>query len=321
MAMSPDLSRVRQGAQQALAELDDLSRRQAECNNEQLRSTLAGIARRKSGQTWRMLEWLRRHDSVGETSAPVAPQPSRSPEAATGHTPATAAGNGEVIEVRALTPELIVFKVSRPAEFQFVAGQSVKVGLGELRRSYSIVSAPHEPFLEFFVELVPGGRMSEQLRRMQVGDQLELGPPKGGLRFDDNFHHHLMVATVTGVNPFVSMLRDYLHAGQYGHHFHLMHGASYQTELGYRDELEALAAAHPDRLTYVATVSRPDEAANRDWTGSVGRVESLVDAYLADAGLTNSNTLAYACGHSGMLEAVTQQLQPRGFRLETESYD
>jgi NAD(P)H-flavin reductase len=301
MATEPDLTRGRQGAQQALAELDNLSRRQAECDNEPLRSTLAGIARRKSGQTWRMLEWLRQHDP--------------------GHTPATAAGNGEVIELRTLTPELIVFKVARPPEFQFGAGHSVKVSLGELRRPYSIVSAPHEPFLEFFVELVPGGRMSEQLRRMQVGDQLDLGTPKGGLRFDDNFPHHLMVATVTGINPFVSMLRDYLHSGRRGHHFHLMHGASYQTEFGYRDELEALAAAHPDRLTYVATVSRPDEAANQGWAGSAGRVDTLVDAYLADAGLASSNTLAYACGHSGMLEAVTQQLRPGGFRLETESYD
>jgi hypothetical protein len=104
MATEPDLTRGRQGAQQALAELDNLSRRQAECDNEPLRSTLAGIARRKSGQTWRMLEWLRQHD--------------------TGHTPAAVAGNGEVIELRTLTPELIVFKVARPPVFQFGAGHS-----------------------------------------------------------------------------------------------------------------------------------------------------------------------------------------------------
>lgn len=321
MATEPDLTRVRQGAQQALTELDGLSQRRAECDNEQLRSTLAGITRRKSGQTWRMLDWLRLHDSEGESSTTEMPQPSRSPEAAIGETSATAAGNGKVIELRKVTSDLIVFKVSRPPEFRFVAGQSVKVGLGELRRSYSIVSAPHEPFLEFFIELVPGGRMSEQMRRMQVGDQLDLGTPKGGLRFDDKFPHQLMVATVTGINPFVSMLRDYLHSGRRGHHFHLMHGASFQTEFGYRDELEALAAAHVNLLTYVATVSRPYEAANRNWTGSAGRVDTLVDAYLVDAGLTNSNTLTYACGHSGMLEAVAQQLQPREFRLETESYD
>ena len=124
MATEPDLTRGREGAQQALAELDKLSRRQVECDNESLRSTLAGIARRKSGQTWRMLEWLRQHENEGASSAPETPQPSQSPEAATGHTSAAAAGNGEVIELRELTPELIVFKVARPPEFQFGAGHS-----------------------------------------------------------------------------------------------------------------------------------------------------------------------------------------------------
>jgi hypothetical protein len=71
MATEPDLTRGRQGAQQALAELDNLSRRQAECDNEPLRSTLAGIARRKSGQSWRMLEWLRQHDSEGTRQRPL----------------------------------------------------------------------------------------------------------------------------------------------------------------------------------------------------------------------------------------------------------
>jgi len=320
--MDPDLSRIRQGAQQALAELDNLSQRHADCTDDQLRSTLADIAQRKSGQAGRMLDWMRQRDgTVGSESAPAAPQPAKETQAHTSDAPATTAEGGEVIDVREVAPELIVFRVARPRDFQFVAGQYVKVGVGDVRRSFSIVSAPHEPFLEFFVELVPGGRMSGQLRELKVGDQVDLGAPKGGLDLDASYPHHLMVATVTGINPFVSMLRDYLHSGRSGHHFHLMHGASYQNEHGYREELEGLAAAHPDILTYIPTVSRPDEAANQGWTGSAGRVDTLVDAYIADTGLTSSDTLAYACGHSGMLEAVSQQLLPKGFRLKTESYD
>ncbi|MGO1232560.1 MAG: FAD-binding oxidoreductase [Marinobacter sp.] len=324
MAMDPDLSRIRQGAQQALAELDNLSQRHADCADDQLRSTLADIAQRKSGQAGRMLDWMRQRDDTVGSESPAVPEPAAAaPETQThaGDAPATTAEGGEVIEVREVAPELIVFRVARPRDFQFVAGQSVKVGVGDVRRSFSIVSAPHEPFLEFFVELVPGGQMSGQLRELKVGDQVDLGVPKGGLELDASYPHHLMVATVTGINPFVSMLRDYLHSGRSGHHFHLMHGASYQNEHGYREELEGLAAAHPDILTYIPTVSRPDEAANQGWTGSSGRVNTLVDAYVADAGLTSSDTLAYACGHSGMLEAVSQQLKPKGFRLETESYD
>ncbi|SFR53760.1 Ferredoxin-NADP reductase [Marinobacter daqiaonensis] len=343
MAADSDITRTRQSARQSLVELEDLSRRQRECGDQQLRSTLAGINRRKSAQTWRLLEWLRRQETGAGAGAEAPPltggsdpasaddgngEAAPAPEAEPGPSqtgaltrPATTAEGVAVMERRDVTPDLIIFRVPRPQDFQFVAGQSVKVGLGGITRSYSIVSAPHEPFLEFFVELVPGGRMSEKMRQMRAGDPVTLGTPKGGLRFDESYPHQLMVATVTGINPFVSMLRDYLHRGKSGHHFHLLHGASYQREYGYREELEALAAAHPDLLTYVPTVSRPEEAANQGWTGATGRVDTLVEEYLSRHNLTSGNTLIYACGHSGMLAAVGQYVAPLEFQLKTESYD
>ena len=339
MTMESDLSRARQAARQALTEVERLNRRQSWCSDDALRATLQDIGRRRSEQTWQMLTWLQHHESRSlMVSAPGTGQPDMPGQESHAGQPDTpvpdardsdqgdfpAAGTSDgapVIERREVTQDLIVFRVSRPAGFEFSPGQSVKVGLGDLRRSYSIVSAPHEPFLEFFVELTPGGRMSERLRGLQVGDSLSLGTPKGGLRFEDGIPNHLMIATVTGINPFISMVRDYLHRGQRGHHLLLMHGASYQEEFGYREELAALAEAHPDLLTYLPTGRRPDEARNQGWTGHTGRVGTLGDDVLGPPGLSPQDTLVYACGHSGMLEAVAGQVQPQGFRLETESYD
>lgn len=337
MATEADLSRGRQVARQALVELDGLSQRQADCGDNTLRSTLQDIGQRKSGQAWRMMAWLQQHDHhlpssrrqvaptpqpPGESAASAEPGPLASADSGT-QNPSSAAtfDAAPVIERRDVTADLIVFRVARPEGFRFSPGQSVKVGLGDIRRSYSIVSAPHEPFLEFFVELAPGGQMSERLRHLQAGDTLSLGTPKGGLRFDDRVANHLMIATVTGINPFISILRDFLHRGQRSHHMVLMHGASYQDEFGYCQELQEMAAAHPDLLTYLPTVSRPDEPRNQGWPGATGRVDTLLNQAMSNHGLAPDNTLAYACGHSGMLESVAGQLQPRGFRLETESYD
>ena len=68
-----------------------------------------------------------------------------------------------IVMIREVTPELAVWRVRpRGAEIPFYAGQYVAVGLplGErlVERPYSICSAPHEPELEFFIELVPGRR-------------------------------------------------------------------------------------------------------------------------------------------------------------------
>src|SRR5690606_7226291 len=244
--------------------------------------------------------------------------------ASTPSTLARPANSGEgvaVLERIDVTPELIRLKVPRPLDFSFRPGQSVKVGLGGIRRSYSLVSAPHEPVLEFFIELVAGGQMSDRLRQLKPGDRLSLGTPKGGLRFDPAFQHHVMIATVTGINPFISILRDYLRQGQRGQRFHVLHGASYHTEFGYRDELETMAASHSDHVRYIPTVSRPDDAANAGWSGSRGRVDGIVANYLQQAGLTKETALLYACGHSGMLNAVTSAFRPQGFQVITESYD
>ena len=54
-----------------------------------------------------------------------------------------------------------------------------------------------------------------------------------------------MVATVTGIGPFVSMVRAYLHEGRQGHTFYILHGASYPDDFAYQAELEHLAALHP----------------------------------------------------------------------------
>jgi ferredoxin-NADP reductase len=336
MVTETDLSRARQGARQSLSERDGLDHRQSGCSDSALRSTLQDIGHRKSAQMWRLLQWLQHHDSGSDPTrlaeAPVseASAVSGEPEAAgpvspdaiiADPPPAASHDRASIIERRDVTPDLIVFRVARPGGFEFSPGHSVKLESGGIRRSYSIVSAPHEPFLEFFVELAPRGQMSEQLRRLQAGDTLSLGTPKGGLGFDERVPNHLMVATVTGINPFISMVRNYLHRGQTGHRIVLMHGASYQDEFGYRQELEQLAAAHPEVLSYLPTVSRPGEPRNQTWTGATGRVDTLVDEVLGQHGLGPGDTLAYACGHSGMLESIAGQVQSRGFRLETESYD
>ena len=44
--------------------------------------------------------------------------------------------------------------------FKFKAGQYCTLGLDGIERAYSIVSAPYEPCLEIFVELVPDGALT-----------------------------------------------------------------------------------------------------------------------------------------------------------------
>ena len=173
--------------------------------------------------------------------------------------------------------------------FTFKPGQYCTIGVDGLERPYSIVSAPHEEEIELFLELVPppDGNLTPLLHDLREGAAVTLRPrAKGIFTFKDTYRDHLMVSTVTGVVPYISMLRSYIHEGGSGHRFFLLVGASYMDEFTYRDELEGLASSHPDVLTYVPTVSRPGEEHNARWKGETGRVNNIVEQYAERFGIT-----------------------------------
>jgi len=227
----------------------------------------------------------------------------------------------EVIERRDVTSDLLVLRLRPALPYSFTPGQYCTIGVDGTERPYSIVSAPHEPSLELFVELVPEGELTRRLWRLRRGDVVSLRPrPKGVFTLDRGHAAHLMVATVTGIAPFVSMLRDAFHRGERGLRFVVLQGASYQDEFAYRDELEALAARHPEAVAYVPTVSRPAESRNRGWRGATGRVNALVAQTVERFGLAAAETAVYACGHPAMIEDLSARLAPRGFAVKEERY-
>jgi len=227
-----------------------------------------------------------------------------------------------IIERRDISDDLWAIRVDPGGEYSFLPGQYATLGVvtpeKHYERAYSIVSAPHERFLEFFVELVPQGDVTPRLYPYQVGDEFTLRKvAKGRFTLDTTSGrtNHLLLATVTGVAPFVSFVRS-LH-NQWkntkldsGQKLFLLDGASRSWELGYREEVERFAAEVP-WLTYVPTVSRPWE--DRSWKGETGRVDDLVRKYTDSWVLTPENTSAYLCGHPSMIENTGGILKRRGW--------
>ena len=220
------------------------------------------------------------------------------------------------------TDDLMVIKLEPQGfDFNFKPGQYCTLGLDGIERAYSIASAPHEPLLEIFVELVPDGELTPRMWRMKVGDTMSIRPrAKGIFLMDPLATQHLMLGTVTGVAPFVSMVRDHLHHGRAGHHFCILEGASYLDEFVYDCELSGLAAAHPDVVTFVPSVSRPAEPRNAAWQGETGRLNNIVAKYLEQFPLNRDDTMIYGCGHPGMIEASREIVTAQGWRWDEERF-
>jgi len=217
-------------------------------------------------------------------------------------------------------------ETGNPVPFIFKAGQYCTLGINGVERAYSIVSAPFQsagcqPLLEIFVGLVRDGELTSRIGELDIGDSMSIRPrAKGRFLLDKRAHHHFMVATVTGVAPYMSIIRQYLHEGGTGHKFYVLLGASYQDELTYDAQLAGLALAYPDSVMFIPTISRPDEERNAEWEGVKGRVNAIAEGYLKKLKLPKNDTLVYACGHPGMIEDIKERLVPKGWKIEEERF-
>ena len=222
-----------------------------------------------------------------------------------------------------VTEDVWLIWIEKPEGFTFKPGQYCTIGRDGVERAYSIVSAPHKDALELFVELVPlpDGVLTPKLWELQVGDTVSIRPrAKGIFVFKPESPNQVLVSTVTGVVPYVSILRDYIHHGRSGHHFYVLQGASYLDEFTYDGEIGRLSIERPELLTYIPTVSRPAEERNAEWTGEIGRVNLIVERYTEKFGLAPEDTLIYACGHPGMIEDVRARMKLKGFQVEEERF-
>ena len=226
-----------------------------------------------------------------------------------------------ILKRKDFTHDLWTIWLEKPEGFTFKPGQYCTIGSEGIERAYSIVSAPYEEDLELFVELVPppDGNLTPLLYNLKDGDSVTIRPrAKGIFVFDPSQPNQLFVATVTGIVPYISIIRQYIEDGQTGHHFYVLMGASYHDEFAYDAELEKLAGEHPDMITFVPTISRPDEEPNAGSTGESGRVNNIVEKYAEKWELTPQDTIVYACGHPGTIEDVKDRMIPKGYDVREE---
>ena len=233
--------------------------------------------------------------------------------------------SGRIVERRDLSDDLWIIHVDPGGEFPFRAGQYATLGIATPEklheRAYSIVSAPHEKYLEFFLELVPHGELTPLLHRAQVGDQITIRKSaKGSFTLDlsGSYANHFLIATVTGVAPYIGAARSLLHEGKTSEgnaapRLFILEGASRSWELGYSAELEKMAREIP-WLVYVPTISRPWE--DSQWKGETGRVDDVVRKYAELWKLQPGNSKVYLCGHPEMIKNVSGIARRAGWPKE-----
>lgn len=247
--------------------------------------------------------------------------------------------NATVAHRQDVAEGLMILKVRPDGEpLGFLPGQYTVLGLvnaeGKLvKRAYSIASANRAgEDLEFYLTLVHGGALTPLLFELKAGDRVFVAPKATGLFTLNRMAEGtdaLLMATGTGLAPYMSMLRSQLACGA-RQKFVVLQGARYSWELGYRGDLEKLARDCKN-FFYLPSITRPREDAQ--WSGLTGYLQDILFSGQVEAktgiALDPARLHVFLCGHPGMIATTAEKLAAKGFAkdkgkvsgtLHTEEY-
>ncbi|WP_432208832.1 ferredoxin--NADP reductase [Acinetobacter variabilis] len=230
----------------------------------------------------------------------------------------------KVLSVQRWTNTLFSFTMTRPAHFKFTAGQFARIGLkvGDelVVRAYSVVSSPFDETLEFFSIVVPEGKFTSNLQHLKVGDELYLEKISYGYltlaRYQLPLPQDLwLLATGTGLAPFLSMLQDFETWNKYKH-INLVYSVRTQDELAYVDRIQEIAETFGEGHTgfkFIPIITRVPEAVLHH------RLPILIEngelERAAGLQLNPETSHVMLCGNPEMVEDTKEALKARGLTM------
>ncbi len=187
-----------------------------------------------------------------------------------------------------------------------------------IKRAYSIASGSKtSEYLEFYVTLIHSGNLTPRIFALNVGDRIGVGQKFTGMFTLDQVAENknvILIATGTGVAPYMSMLRS--EALKRNHKICIIHGAANSWDLGYSSEIRLLESLY-DELTYIPTILFPEKEP-APWSGLTKFVQDIYkDGHVSKTmgtEITAENTHVFLCGNPNMINDMTELLEDEGFQ-------
>ncbi len=228
---------------------------------------------------------------------------------------------GTVVNRKTWCPGLFTITVATEEVEPFSPGQFLQLGVfpeeqhGDtdalINRPYSVAS-PHGSQLEFFIVTVPDGELTPRLEKLAEGSTLQVAKKAAGsftLKKCPEKKHLWLVATGTGLAPYIAMLRTEEPWERF-EKIVVVHGVRLAQDLAYTEELKELETSKSGRFRLVQTLTREDsDSALR------GRIPELLESgeleSTATCKITAEDSAVYLCGNPAMLDSMEEALGKR----------
>jgi ferredoxin-NADP reductase/MOSC domain-containing protein YiiM/ferredoxin len=223
-----------------------------------------------------------------------------------------------VISIRLEDPGGAALPAARPGQYLTVRIQ-LDHGQGSVLRNYSLSGPPDAGYYRITVKREQDGIASGYLHtQLAVGDQLDIGAPRGTFILDGTDAPVLLISAGIGATPVLAMLQA-LAEEHSDREIWWLHGARSSADQSFAAEARALLASLTNVHAHVC-YSRPGpkDVEGRDFD-SAGR---LTPSVLAELG-PPPDAQAYVCGPTAFMDEISAGLGAIGidtWRIHTEPF-
>ncbi len=229
----------------------------------------------------------------------------------------------KVKDIKRETPEAVsvAFEVPAPQqpEYLFKQGQYITlkmmIGGNEVRRSYSLCTAPHEKELRVAIKEVKEGLVSSHInQKLKVGDVIEVMTPMGtftSILAGNQKKKYVLFAGGSGITPMMSILKSILYVEKYST-ITLIYANKNESSTIFKSEIDKLASSNPNlKVVYVFDApqnSVPDLQKGIITPDKAAQLIEGLDARNADD--------YFICGPGPMMENVKATLEKLNIKKE-----
>ena len=177
----------------------------------------------------------------------------------------------------------------------------------EVRRSYSLCSAPHENAWRVGIKKVPGGKFSTFANdELQAGSSMDVMDPQGRFVLKEGRGlHHVGIAAGSGITPILSQVKELLSTDESAT-YTLFYSNKTAASTMFREELQDLKDRHMDRLRLFYLLTRePVDAELLSGRLDKARCTGLLNVFCQGRKVD----AAYLCGPEGMIMSCKEALQ------------
>ena len=190
-----------------------------------------------------------------------------------------------------------------------------------IKRAYSIASSSTDEYIEFYISVVRSGSLTPRLFNLEIGQRIYMSQKPTGmftLEQVSEDQNVVLIATGTGVAPYMSMLRtDALHRKG---NIVVVQGASNSWDLGYFSELKLLDSMFK-KFTYYPTITEPEKEPV-GWSGDTRFIQSIWEDKNFHEKIKfepkPENTHIFLCGNPNMIHSMKEVLYGQQYKDHTK---